>query len=538
MRLRRFVLILALAAPVVVFPLVFWGQELTNEKLLHPPADSWPMYNGDYSGRRYSPLKVINDSNVQNLSLEWVTQAQAVQPQVTPGQTGPVFQQQIRVAGTPLLVDGFLYFTATDYAYCFDAMTGRMMWRFYRQAHGDEPETSNRGLGMYGKWLYFMTRDNFLVSLDAVTGRERFIVPVADPKQYYFSTVPPMVIGNHIIVGTGGDSLDIPGFLQARDPETGDVQWTRYTQPRAGDPELATWPDEYSASHGGGGPWIPGTYDPELNLYYFGTGNPNPVFASQSRKGDNLYTCTILAVNPDTGKIAWYFQSSPHDTHDWDAVQTPIIFDGTVNGQPRKLLAQASRNGYFFVLDRTNGKNILTVPFGDWINWTKGIDAKGQPIPDPAKEASLGGALVAPSTGGVTGWQPPAFNPDAGLFYVNVMDNYSIYYLTDTDDHPEGYGGKELGGGSTVSIRALDYHTGKVVWQHNGLSNGLLTTAGNLLFTGTGVNLMAFNAANGKILWHAMMPSIPNAPITYMLNGKQHVLVICGNEIFSFVLNS
>ena len=319
----------------------------------------------------------------------------------------------VRVAGTPLLVNGFLYFTATDNAWCVDARTGREMWHYYRQAHGDEPMTGNRGFGMYGNWLYFMTRDNFLVSLDAISGRQRFIVPVADPRQYYFSTVPPMVIGNHIIVGTGGDSLDIPGFLQARDPETGDVQWTRYSQPRAGEPGIETWPDEYAAAHGGGGPWIPGTYDPELNLYYYGTGNPNPLFASQSRKGDNLYTCSIMAINPDTGKIVWYFQASPHDTHDWDAVETPVIFDGVIDGKPRKLLAQASRNGYFFVMDRTNGKSIgVSVPFGDSVNWAKGIDAKAKisAIPNPLKEPSLSGVLVScRQPGGVTNWPHAAF---------------------------------------------------------------------------------------------------------------------------------
>jgi acido-empty-quinoprotein group A len=537
MKIRHILPILALALPASI-P----GQGLTNQMLLKPPADSWPMYNGDYSGRRYSPLKVINDSNVQNLSLDWTTPVQGGTP-LTPGPGAgamfPPIPPMIHVAGTPLMVNGFLYFTATDNAWCMDAMTGRVIWHYYRQSHGDEPMTGNRGFGMYGRWLYFMTRDNFLVSLDAISGRQRFIVPVADPKQYYFSTVPPMVIGNHIIVGTGGDSLDIPGFLQSRDPETGDVQWTRFTQPRAGEPGIETWPDEYAASHGGGGPWIPGTYDPELSLYYVGTGNPNPLFASQSRKGDNLYTCSILAINPDTGKIVWYFQSSPHDTHDWDAVQTPVIFDGVINGQPRKLLAQASRNGYFFVLDRTNGKNILTVPFGDAVNWAKGIDAKGQPIPNPLKEASLGGVLVSPSTGGVTGWSPPAFNPDTGLFYASVSNDYSVYYLTDTDDHPEGYGGKEASGSglSPNTIRALDYKTGKVAWQHDSFAGGMLTTAGNLLFSASGLNFVAYNAANGKILWHAGLAAQPNAPITYMLNGKQHVLVISGNIVYSFVLN-
>jgi len=534
MKIRNILLTIALALPAASF-----GQGLTNQMLLHPPSDSWPMYNGDYTGRRFSPLKIINDTNVQNLSLDWMATVNGGTP-ADGGGGGRGGGGMVRVAGTPLLVNGFLYFTATDNAWCVDARTGREMWHYYRQAHGDEPTTSNRGFGMYGNWLYFMTRDNFLVSLDATTGKQRFIVPVADPRQYYFSTVPPMVIGNHIIVGTGGDSLDIPGFLQARDPETGDVQWTRYSQPRAGEPGIETWPDEYAAAHGGGGPWIPGTYDPELNLYYYGTGNPNPLFASQSRKGADLYTCTIMAINPDTGKIAWYFQASPHDTHDWDAVETPIIFDAVIDGKPRKLLAQASRNGYFFVMDRTNGKSIgVSVPFGDSVNWAKGVDAKGQPIPNPEKEPTLSGVLVSPSTGGVTNWPPPAYNPNTGLFYVNANQGYSVYYLTDTDDHPEGYGGKEAqaGSGGPSELKALDIKTGKPRWTHQGGAGALLTTAGNLLFGSIGSNLVAFNAADGKILWHAGMLGAPNAPITYMLDGKQHVLVIVGSTIYTFVLN-
>ena len=205
------------------------------------------------------------------------------------------------------------------------------------------------------------------------------------PKLDYTSTVAPVVVGNHILVGIGGDHLDNPGFLESRDPETGALQWKWWTTPRKGEPGIETWPNEYASAHGTGQAWMPGTYDPELNLYIVGTGNPNPVMAEKSRKGDNLYTCSIVAINPDTGKMVWYFQPSPHDTHDWDAVETPVMFDGVIDGQPRKLVAQASRNGYFFVLDRATGKNIVTAPFIDTLNWAKGLDAKGQPIPDPAK---------------------------------------------------------------------------------------------------------------------------------------------------------
>ncbi len=511
-------------------------QIVDKNMLLKPPADSWPMYNGDYSGRRFSSLKLVNDMNVQNLSLEWMAQITG-----TGGRGGGA----VRVAGTPLLVNGVLYFTATDNAWAVDARNGRTLWHYYRKSSGEEPATSNRGFGMYGNWLYYMSRDNFLISLDAITGKPRWEMPVADPKQFYFSTVPPMIVGDHVLVGTGGDSLDLSGFMQARDPETGEVQWTAYSTPRKGEQGIDTWPDDYASTHGGGGPWIPGTYDPELNLYYYGTGNANPVYASQSRTGDNLYTCSIIAINPDTGKRAWYFQSSPHDTHDWDAVQTPVLIDGTIDGKPRKLLAQASRNGYFFVLDRTNGKSVVTTPFIESLNWSKGVRPNGSPDPNPEKYPSLGGVIVSPSSGGATNWPPPSFSPQTGLFYVGSGQGYSIFYISDTDDHPEGYGGKEAGGvgsGGPGTLRAIDYKTGKQIWKHEwpggGGAAGMLTTAGNLLFTSNGDNLVAFNATTGKILWHSQLLSGANAPITYMLDAKQHVTVIAGDVLYSFVLNS
>ncbi len=518
---------------------------------LQPLSDSWPTYNGDLTGRRYSSLRLINDGNVQNLSLRWmmrITDAGPAGGAPNAGRGGPPIVggsigAGVRVSGTPLMANGMLYFTANDNAWAVDARNGREMWHWYRTSVGNGGlGTNNKGVGIYGNWLYMLTRDDFLVSLDATTGKQRWIKPVADPKQFYFSAMPPVIIGNHVLIGTGGDNLDIPGFLQSRDPETGDVQWTRYTTPKAGEAGSETWPDAYAATHGGGGPWLPGTYDPELNLYFVGTGNPNPVYAPQSRKGANLYTCTILAINPDNGKVAWYFQSSPHDTHDWDAVQTPVLVDGVVAGQKRKLLIQASRNGYFFVLDRQTGKNILTAPMIDTLNWSLGVSATGEPKPNPAKEPSVGGTLVAPSSGGVVGWFPPAFNPDTGLFYVNTSQSYSIFYLSDTDDHPEGYGGIESGGGSVGpnALQAIDYKTGKARWKHEWLTGGggaLLTTAGNVVFTVNGSKLMALNASSGDVLWGAGLLAGPSAPITYMLDGKQYVTVIAGDVIYAFVMN-
>ena len=269
----------------------------------------------------------------------------------------------------------------------------------------------NRGVGVYGNWLYFETPDCNLVSLNLKDGKERWHKPICDLDQYYFGSMAPLVVKNHVITGVSGDDLDRPGYLESRDPETGDLQWRWYAVPqKMGDPGSETWPNEEAMQHGGGMTWLTPTYDPELNLIYVPTGNPQPVIAGKARPGANLFTASVVALNPDTGKMQWYFQSSPHDTHDWDATQTPVLFDGEINGQKRKLLAQASRNGYFFVLDRATGKNISSNQYVK-VNWSKGVDAKGPPIPDPAKEPQLDGALVSPNQGGATNWPPPTYNP-------------------------------------------------------------------------------------------------------------------------------
>jgi alcohol dehydrogenase (cytochrome c) len=401
---------------------------------------------------------------------------------------------------------------------------------------------------MYGNWLYFLTPDNYFVSIEASTGRERWHKEIANVKREYFSTSAPIVVRNHVIIGVGGDSLDVPGYLESRDPETGELQWRWYTTPRPGEPGSETWPDEYAMAHGGGMPWLPGTYDPETNLYYFGTGNAQPVLVGVSRPGDNLWTASIVAVNVDTGKLAWYYQATPHETHDWDAAQTPILIDGVIDGKPRKLIAQANRNGHYFLLDRTNGQHLVTRPFIDSINWVKEINAKGQPIGDPAKESSVPGTLVSPGTGGATNWPPPSFSPDTGLFYVGTTREFAIFYLTDTDPRPQGWGAADRTVGNLGNeLKALDYRTGKVVWSRplaltaagsSGGPMGLLSTAGKLLFGNDGGgNFVAYEAATGKPLWHAGLgTNTSNGPQTFLLDGRQFVTVGAGDQLFAFTL--
>ena len=521
--------------------LLLRAQMLDNHKLLQAqPSDTWPTYNGDYSGRRFSPLTQIDETNVHHLSVAWMYRVT-----IAGGAMRGVGEPDIK--STPLMVNGILYFTIPDHVFAVDAHTGLELWRYDWVDKGGHL-VGNRGVGMYGGWLYFLAPDGWFISLDAQTGKERWRKKVADEKMQYFTTGAPMVVGNHVIIGVGGDAIDVPGYLEARDPESGELQWRWNSEPGKGEPGAETWPNEYAMAHGGGMTWLPGTYDPALNLLYWGTGNANPVMAAQGRKGSNLYTCSIVALNPDTGKLVWYFQGSPHDTHDWDNTETPVLFDATIAGKPRKLLAQAARNGYFFVLDRATGESIVSKPFVP-LNWSKGIDARGQPIPDPEREPTVDGNLLSINGGGGTNWRPPSYSPQTGLFYVNAIRGYSVTYLTDTSEHPEGYGGSMRGVWSQFVIEALDHRTGEIKWNHTyrtagGVDGGqagpgILTTAGNLLLSGDyNKNLIAFNAANGEILWHfPMLRSLGNGPETYLLDGRQYVIAAGGDTLYAFTLN-
>ena len=509
------------------------AQTLDPARLAKAPTDSWPSFNGDYSGRRFSPLTDINASNVTSLSLAWVHRINASSSGPFPG----------TIKSTPVVVGGVMYFTIPDHVWAIDARTGRELWHFSWPSRGGI-HIGNRGVAAMGKWLYFVTPDCNLVSLNASDGKERWHKQICDPDLLYFASAAPLVVGNHVIAGISGDDLDVPGYIEAHDPETGERQWRWYTYPEPGSAEAKSWPSVEAMMHGGGMTWGSTTYDPELNLLYFGTGNPQPVIAHKGRMGDNLYTECIIALNPDTGKMKWYFQSSPHDTHDWDANQTPVLIDGVINGQPRKLIAQAARNGYFFVLDRATGKNIITTTFAK-ANWAKGLDAKGQPIPDPAKFPQVDGALVAPNQAGAANWPPPSFSPATGLFYVNASNAYSVYYIYDDTEKPEGWGGNDRGGWSEGVLQAIDYRTGKPKWSHRwegpgGPRSGVLSTAGNVVFAADPFNnFVALNATTGEPLWHCNLGSgMSNAPISYALDGTQYVVVAAGDTLFGFAMHA
>jgi alcohol dehydrogenase (cytochrome c) len=555
---------LLLTTSLVMLPIALAGENrgVAPAELLKPLGESWPTYSGDYSGKRYSSLTQINRETVKTLSLAWVARLSSGAgndggggrrfgrgggaPVIIGGEGPPDLPPvPANVKGTPLMVDGTIYVTSPDNAWALDARDGREIWHYFWRTKGSTP-IANRGVGMWNDYLYMVTPDNYLISLDAKTGKERWNKVAADFDQQYFSTSAPIIVDNHVMVGTGND-LDSPGYLQSYDPVTGKVQWRLYTVPmKEGDFGLDTWPSLDAARHGGGHPWLPGAYDPETRLYIFGTGNPIPAYTYGRGEGDNLFTCSLIAVHVDTGKMAWYFQTSPHDMHDWDSAQTPILIDAVVDGKPRKLVSTAARNGYFFTLDRVTGKKVVVTKYGSATNWVKRIDESGSLRRNPDKDPIVPGALVSPPSGGTINWEPPAYSPDTGLFYVAEKNAYSIFYLTDPDPRGSmGLGGKEevRVGSAGNFLTAIDPTTGKVAWrrpypgQSGGGGGGLLTTASNLVFSGdAGGNIVAYDAETGEPLWHSHIGNISNAPTTYMLDGRQYLLVAAGDTLYSFAI--
>jgi alcohol dehydrogenase (cytochrome c) len=547
-----------LAALCVLSSAILTGQTASGvdpADLLKPLKDSWPTYSGDYTGKRYSALDQINQSTVSHLTLAWMAHVTHGAAQggrgfgrapVIVGGEGP---GDINVGGgtikaSALEVDGVLYFTMPDNAWAVDARDGTELWHYFWKTKGGT-HIGNRGLGMWHKTLFMETPDDYLVALDPSTGKERWHKGIADLSQGYFSTPAPVVVGNHVLVGTG-DDIDAPGFIQSFDPETGDVQWKFFTVPmKKGDPGMDTWGSVDAARHGGGQAWVPGVYDPETNLYIFSTGNPTPAFTTGTRgTGDNLFTCAIVAVNVDTGKLAWYYSTSPHDMHDYDSAQTPVLVDAMFNGKMRKLLLTAARNGYYFTLDRVTGEHLVTTKYGVYTNWAKGLNQRGAPIYDPEKNATVAGSLVSPTSDGTTNWEPATYSPDTGLLYVAQHNDYSLFYLTDVDPRGSmGLGGKEeaqVGSGGSF-LTAIDYTTGKIAWKRpyygDGGGGGLLTTAGKLLFGGDGAgNLVANDVATGKPIWHTRIGDVTNAPQTFMLDGHQYLIAATGDTLWSFLL--
>lgn len=497
----------------LVFSCPLAAQGVDAATLLNPPANTWPSYHGDYTGERHSHLTQITPQNVGELGLAWAFQT----------------NQSDSIKSSPLEVDGILYFAVPDNVWAVDARSGHQIWH-YTYPPNKGFHIGDRGVGMYKEWLYFMTPDAHLVSLNAKDGTVRWIVPVADYTKGYWTSMEPLIVGDHVLVGVSGDFDNLQGYLRSIDPVTGKTQWQWNSTPPPGTPNAPT----------GGTTWMTGTYDPSLHLLFWGTGNPTPVLNGLTRPGNDLYTCSIVALNPDTGKLVWAFQASPHDTHDWDAVEIPVLVDGIFHGKPRKMLMQASRNGYFFVLDRTNGKSLLTVPYGP-VNWSLGVDKKGNPIPNVAKEPAPDGRLIAPDEGGLTNYRSPSFDPKTGLFIVDARPSYGIYFAKPADG-TFGWAGADYGVWSKGVLKAIDYQTGKIRWSDPlgpyGSDAGVMTTDSGLTFTGDAMgNVLAINTRDGKILWHAGSGAhIESSPITYELDGRQYIVTGSGGVMFAWAL--
>jgi alcohol dehydrogenase (cytochrome c) len=506
---------------------------------------NWLTYNGSYASTHYSTLDQIRSDNVSALELKWVWQANSLE----------------KIEATPLVVDGVMYLTdPPNDVVAVDGQTGRVFWRYqYVLPAGVAPCCGrvNRGLAILGNNLYLGTLDAHLVALDAATGRKRWDVKVADYEQGYSLTLAPLAIHDKIIVGPAGGELGIRGFIAAYDAETGKEVWRFKTIPEPGEPGNETWNGD-SWKHGGAPVWLTGSYDSELNLTYWGIGNPGPDWNPELRPGDNLYSDCVVALDADTGKLKWYFQFSPHDGFDFDAVQVPVLTDLNWKGKPRKAMLWGNRNGFLYVLDRSSGEFLLGRPFVKQ-TWTAGLDERGRPIRLPERMPSAEGSLTYPGVQGGTNWYAPSFSSLTGLFYLTSWDDYpGIYYSWEQPYEA----GKWFAGGSVRAelpaitrqeirtagpeagygaIRALDPATGRRVWEYrmNDVSDsGLLTTAGGLLFSGNREgHFLVLNARDGKLLWTRYLGGqVASSPITWSVDGRQFVSIASGHAVFTFGL--
>jgi alcohol dehydrogenase (cytochrome c) len=509
-------------------------SQVTYERLLGASRESrnWLTYSGRYSGWRYSTLDQINTSSASRLTLQWAFQV---------GDLG-------QFETTPLVVDGVLYGTGqNDRAFAIDARTGRSIWRYQRNLPDKlQPCCGmvNRGLAILGDRLFMATLDAHVIALDRKTGNLLWDVTSADYHKAYTFTVAPLALKNEVIVGTSGGEYGVRGFIDAYDATTGRRLWRFETVPGPGQPGHETWASD-SWKTGGAPAWITGTYDPDLNLIYWPTGNPSPSNYGGERGGDNLYSNSVLALDADTGKLKWYFQFTPHDLYDYDATQIPVLVDADWEGHPRKLLIQANRNGFFYVLDRTDGKFLFAKPFGN-VTWAREIGPDGKPIVNTSLHASPAGTRVCPGALGLTNWFSPSYNPETGLFYVATSTECDIFtnspqpyraghdflgsvYVPDPVERPTG------------ALKAIDVLSGKEKWSFPYFSSpngGALSSSGGIVFAGDADgNFIVLNAKTGRDLWHIQLgAAIYSTAITFELDSKQYVVIPAGSTLFAFAL--
>jgi alcohol dehydrogenase (cytochrome c) len=509
------------------------AQNITGKDLLAGFADPtrWLTVYGDYTGARHSPLTQITPANA--------------------GQLAPIWTFQTNVVGnfeaTPIVLDGVMYMTgANNYAWAMDARTGRQIWQYRRQLPQGMKVCCgpvNRGFAIYGGTLFMTTLDAHLVALEAKTGKVIWDVALADYNLGYASTVAPLVVKDKLIVGMAGGEYANRGFLDAYDPASGKQIWRLWTIPAVGEPHADSWPATM-IERGGAPTWVTGTYDPELNLIYWGTGNPNPDWDGSSRPGDNLYSASVLAINPDTGKMVWYFQYTPHDTHDWDSNQVPVLADLRINGQMRKVLLQANRNGYFYVLDRTNGKFISATAYVH-TDWASGFTPEGRPILIPGHDPTPAGTVTCPDWYGGTNFNSPSYDAARGLFFVTARETCARFIERAQPDAKVG--DRTMGGNvqptpeRSGALRALDAATGARKWEvkYDGPGwAGVLSTAGGVVFSADHAGMfMAVDSATGKVLYTYQTGGTTFAPpTTFMIDNTQIVIQPSGGTVTAFAL--
>ena len=527
------------------------GAQVPYDRIVNATAEpeNWLTYNGDYMSQRYSRLDQITPDNVTNLELKWILQNQ-------------VFGAW---QSNPIIVDGVMYVTERpNSVMAVDASTGRVFWKF-RHTPSENARVccgaNNRGVAVLDDRVFMGTLDARLIALDRINGQPLWNAEVADVNLAYSVTMAPLVVKDKIIVGVGGGEYGIRGYVAAFDAETGEQAWKTYTIPGPGEPGHDSWEGD-DWEHGGASVWITGSFDPELNLTYWGVGNPGPDWNAGQRPGDNLFSDSVIALDADTGELEWYFQFTPNDGYDYDSVQVPVLADMVWRGEPKKVMMWANRNGYFYVLDRVTGLFLEGKPFVT-VNWSSGLDENGRPIPTPQPE----GMPTYPGNQGGTNWYPPSYSPRTGLFYFSAWENYATIYRAEESEYVPGQA--FLGGGFSVlapspdaptigigrtnpinnwtdevgyaSLKAMDPQTGEAVWSYNQYDvsdSGMLTTASDLLFTGGREGYFhAIDARSGNLIWNVNLGGqIVMAPVTYMVDGIQYVSVISGNGLSTFAL--
>ncbi len=506
------------------------------EEGLTPDGSRWLTFGGDYGNQRHSPLTQITPDNVARLAPQWTFQTNTLDDFET----------------TTLYRDNILYVTGpSNTAWAIDARSGREIWSYARELPTDLRACCglvNKGFAMLGDKLYMATLDAHLVALDMPTGEVVWDATLAEYQSGYASTIAPLAVDGKIVVGVAGGEFGIRGFIDAYDAETGERAWRFYTIPGPGEPGNDTWSGD-SWMTGGASVWVTGAYDPEQNVVFYGIGNPGPDYYGDSRLGDNLYSASIVALDAANGELVWHYQFTPHDVHDWDATQVPILADIEIGGRTRQVVMFANRNGFYYTLDRVTGEVLLATPFV-FTNWATEIGADGRPVLLPGHEPNEEGSLTCPDLAGGTNFWPPSYDPAQGVYFVNARESCMIYYAWDQEyiegERFTGGAGERIRDDPTMplygALRALDPATGERLWEFrymNPSTSGLLTTASGLVFTGDiEGNFLALDSRSGELLWRYQMgsPLHGTSAITYMLDGRQHVLVPAGTNLTAWAL--